>query len=44
MQNAVDLAPTWHPIDITVLVLYFVTHGRPYLGALRALMLPGVLE
>ena len=24
MSNAVDLAPTWHPIDVTVLVLYFV--------------------
>jgi Na+/pantothenate symporter len=24
MNNAMDLAPTWHPIDITVLVLYFI--------------------
>jgi Na+/proline symporter len=24
MNDAMDLAPTWHPIDITVLVLYFV--------------------
>jgi SSS family solute:Na+ symporter len=24
MPNAMDLAPTWHPIDITVLILYFV--------------------
>jgi SSS family solute:Na+ symporter len=24
MTNAMDLAPTWHPIDVTVVVLYFV--------------------
>jgi Na+/proline symporter len=24
MNNAMDLAPTWHPIDVTVLVLYFI--------------------
>jgi Na+/proline symporter len=24
MPNAMDLAPTWHPVDITVLILYFV--------------------
>jgi SSS family solute:Na+ symporter len=24
MENAMDLAPSWHPIDITVLIIYFI--------------------